>query len=248
MHAGRCKPDHHVARRNIAARQHIVASHRAHREAGKVVVAGLIHAGHFRGFTADQGATCFAASCGNTFDHLRSDRRIELAAGKVVQEEQRFGSLHHEIVDRHGDEIDPDRIVTRGFDRDFDLGSDAVGRGDQDCIAEAGSLEIEQAAEAADLGIRAGSRGSAHQRLDQFHHAVTGIDIDAGGRVARLFHGPTNRQISLPAGGGGLLGGSYVGIAGCASVRSSYIVGAQDGVSRSGVFRFRRVDSRGERF
>ena len=46
-----------------------------------------------------------------------------------------------------------------------------------------GALEVEQAAEAADLGVRARPRGRAHQRLDQLHHPVAGIDIDAGMRV-----------------------------------------------------------------
>ncbi len=46
----------------------------------------------------------------------------------------------------------------RGFDRDFDFGADAVGRGDQDRVGEARGLEVEQAAEAADLGIGAGAR------------------------------------------------------------------------------------------
>ena len=45
---------------------------------------------------------------------------------------------------------------------------------------KARALEVEQAAEAADLGVRARPRGGAHQRLDQLHHAVAGIDIDAG--------------------------------------------------------------------
>ena len=43
-----------------------------------------------------------------------------------------------------------------------------------------GALEVEQPAEAADLGIGARPRGRAHQRLDQLHHAVAGIDVDAG--------------------------------------------------------------------
>ena len=68
-----------------------------------------------------------------------------------------------------------------------------------------GSLEIEQAAKAADLGIGAGARRSAHQRLDQFHHAVAGIDIDAGGRVACLIHEATNSD-QKPPGGEALLG------------------------------------------
>ena len=67
-----------------------------------------------------------------------------------------------------------------GFDRDLDLGADAVGGGDQDRILEAGALEVEQSAEAADLGVRARPRRGPHQRLDQLHHAVAGVDIDAG--------------------------------------------------------------------
>lgn len=47
----------------------------------------------------------------------------------VVEEEQRFGALHHEVVDRHGDEIDPDAVVDAGLDGDLDLGADAICRG-----------------------------------------------------------------------------------------------------------------------
>jgi hypothetical protein len=66
-----------------------------------------------------------------------------------------------------------------GLDRDLDLGADAVVGGDQHRILEAGALEIEQSAEAADFGVGTGARRRFHQRLDQFHHAVAGVDIDA---------------------------------------------------------------------
>ena len=66
-----------------------------------------------------------------------------------------------------------------GLDRDLDLGADAVGGGDQDRVLEAGRLEVEQAAEAADLGVGAGPRGGAHHRLDQIDQPVARVDIDA---------------------------------------------------------------------
>ena len=42
-----------------------------------------------------------------------------------------------------------------GLDRDLDLGADAVGGRDQHRVLEARRLQIEQAAETADLGIGA---------------------------------------------------------------------------------------------
>ena len=108
---------------------------------------------------------------------------IELAGGEVVEEEQRLRALHDEIVDRHGDEVDADGVVQAGLDRDLDLGADAVVGGDQHRVLEARALEVEQAAEAADLGVGARPRGRLHQRLDQLHHAVAGVDIDAGLRI-----------------------------------------------------------------
>jgi hypothetical protein len=104
---------------------------------------------------------------------------VELAAGEVVEEEQRLGALHHEVIDRHRHEIDADPGMQPGLDRDLHLGPDAIGGGDQHRVLEARRLEVEQAAEAADLGIRAGTRGRAHHGLDQIDQTVSGIDIDA---------------------------------------------------------------------
>ena len=66
-----------------------------------------------------------------------------------------------------------------GFDRDLDLGADAVGGRDQDGILKACRLEVEQPAKTADLGIGAGPGGGAHHRLDEVDQAVARIDIDA---------------------------------------------------------------------
>ena len=63
--------------------------------------------------------------------------RIELAAGKIIEKEQRLGALDDEIVDAHGDEVDADRVVNAGLDGDLDLGADAVIGGDEDRIDEA---------------------------------------------------------------------------------------------------------------
>src|SRR5205814_1132308 len=108
-------------------------------------------------------------------------------------------------------------IVSRGFDRDLDFGADAVGRGNQNWIREAGSFEIEKPAETADFGTGAGPRGRAHQRLDQFHQAVASIDVDTSARVACISHEITNADGRALLDTLAFARASYVGIAGCAS-------------------------------
>ncbi len=48
-------------------------------------------------------------------------------------------------------------------------------------------LQVEQAAEAADLGIGADAARGAHQRLDGVDHGVAGIDVDAGIGIGQGF-------------------------------------------------------------
>ena len=184
MHARRGKADHRIAGGDVRARQQRAALGRADRKAAEIVIAVLVEAGHLGGLAADQRAAGFAAAFGDAGDDRGRRLRIELAAGEVVEEEQRLGALHHEVVDRHRHEVDADAAMQAGLDRDLDLGADAVGGGDQHRILEARRLEVEQAAEAADFGIRAGARGGADHRLDEIDQAIAGVDIDARIRVS----------------------------------------------------------------
>ena len=184
VHARRGETDHRVAGGDVAARQQRAAFGRADRKARQIVVAVLVEPGHFRGLAADQGAAGFPATLGDAGHDRGGGLGIELAAGEIVQKEQRFGALHHEVVDRHRHQVDADAAMQAGFDRDLDLGADAVGGRHQDRIPEAGGLEVEQSAEPANFGVGAGAGGGAHHRLDQIDQAIAGIDIDARIRVS----------------------------------------------------------------
>ena len=135
-------------------------SARAHGKAGEVVVLAVIHARHFGRLAADQRAAGLAAAFGDAADDRGALVGIELAGGEIVEEEQRLGALHDDVVDAHGDEVDADRVVLAGIDGDLQLGADAVIGRDQHRIGEAGGLEVEQAAEAADLAVGARPRAS----------------------------------------------------------------------------------------
>ncbi len=167
------------------------------RKAREVVIAVLVEARHFGGLAADQGAAGFPAALGDAGHDGRSRFRIELAAGKIVEEEQRFRALHHEVVDRHRHQVDADAAMQAGLDRDLDLGADAVGRRHQHRVLETRRLEVEQAAESADFGVRARPGGGADHRLDEIDQAVARIDIDARIRVSEPVFAVDHAQIPV---------------------------------------------------
>ena len=102
-----------------------------------------------------------ATAFGDTCNHLARLLDVELAAGEVVQEKQRFGPLDNEIVHRHGDEIDADRVVLSRIDGHLELGPDPVTGCHQNGITETACREIEQAAESPQHGITPGTPGRA---------------------------------------------------------------------------------------
>ena len=71
-----------------------------------------------RHLATEQGAARLAATLGDPRDEVVDDLGNELADRDVVEEEERIGALHRDVVDRAGDEVDPDGVVTPGQARD----------------------------------------------------------------------------------------------------------------------------------
>ena len=174
------EPQHHITRDDRAAVDRLSALDRAHGEAREIVVARRIEPRHLRRLAADEGAADLAARPGDAGDDALGLRHFEPAGGEIIEEEERLGALHDEVVDAHGDEIDPDLVVPAGLDRDLELGADAVGRRDQDRILVAGRLQVEERAETAQSCLGPGARRRPRQRLQRLDKRVPGIDIDAG--------------------------------------------------------------------
>ncbi len=105
---------------------------------------------------------------------------VELAGGEIVEEEQRLCALYNEVVDAHGDEVDADRIVAHPASMAiFSLVPTPSLAATRTGSLKARGLEVEQAAEAADLAIGAGAARRADGRLDLLDKQIAGIDIDA---------------------------------------------------------------------
>src|SRR5690242_13848674 len=152
----------------------------ADNEPRKIILAVGKIAGMFGGFSANQRTTGRAATCGDPAHHRFGNFDVELATDKIIQKKKRRRSLGQNIVDPHRHEIDSHRVMNPSHECNLEFGPDAVSGGNQDRIAMAGRLEIEQRAEAADTGQYAGRSRFFSDGCNAAHQRVTGFDTDAG--------------------------------------------------------------------
>ena len=108
---------------------------------------------------------------------------VELSARIVVEEEKRLRALHDDVVHAHRDKVLADAAQQAGFDGDLELGADAVGRGDENRILEPRGFQIEQPAEAAQIGVRTGPARRFRCGRDARNEFLAGVDIDTGSLV-----------------------------------------------------------------
>ena len=163
VRAARGDADQRVTDHELAARQHLALFDDTDQGAGDVERAGSVDAGHLGGLAAEQRAAGRLARFGHPGDDFCDLRRIELAGGHVVEEEQRPSTLHQHVVDAVVDDVGTDAAVPAEACRKLDLGADAVGGGDQHrLVHRLDGLAAEGAAEAPDAG--AARRGHAFAR------------------------------------------------------------------------------------
>lgn len=154
----------------------------------------MVHARHLGRLSTDQRTPSTQTPLGDTLDDVGGDGHIQLAARKVVEEVERLGTLDDQVVDAHRDEIDTDGIVLAAIQRDPELGSDTIRSGDQDGIPEAGALQVERAAESADLAVRSGATGRLDDGFDGVDEGVAVVDRDTGRGVGKARGGRSRAE------------------------------------------------------
>ena len=138
VQTGRRQADQHIARHDASGHRSMrLAIDDADDEAGDVVFAVGVEAGHLRGLAADQRAAVLAAAARDAGDDLLGDVGRQPAGRQVVEEEQRPRALHEDVVDAVVDEIGADRVVPAGHERDLQLRADAVRARHEHRLAEA---------------------------------------------------------------------------------------------------------------
>jgi hypothetical protein len=179
MRAARGKPQQRVARHDGLAVDDALLFHHADAEARQVVLALRVHARHFRGLAADQRAAGLLAAFGDAADHLRRHAPVELAAGEIVEEKQRLGALHENVVHAHRHQVDADGVVAAEHEGELELGAHAIGAGNQDGLPVL-LRDRAQRAETPEPGQHLGAHRALGERLDGFDQRVAGVDVHAG--------------------------------------------------------------------
>ena len=180
MKSARCESYQHVAGAHARRLGNSRALDNSHREAGQVVLAGLVESAQLRSLAADQAHARLITSARDTFDDVERDFLFELARPDVIEKEQRPRRVADDVVDAHRNAVDADGVVTPGLEREHQLGADAVRARDQHRRAHlAGAVQPDQRAEAADAAdhVRAGCR--LRDRAEQRNQALLQRDIDA---------------------------------------------------------------------
>src|SRR3954465_8603314 len=131
MSAAARQAEYRVSWSNVFAIDNLCLLHGSDCESRKIIFSWWIHARHFGGLASNESTPCLLATCGNALDDLRGDCNIKFPAGEVVQKEQRFRTLHENIIYAHGDQIDADRIMPVQLECQFQLRAHAVGAGHQ---------------------------------------------------------------------------------------------------------------------
>jgi len=111
---------------------------------------------------------------------LLDDGGIEFAGSEVVQEEERSGPLHCDVVDAVIHQIAADGVVDAEVKCQFELGADAVGGADKDGFSPLFEVELKERSEATDAAQNAAGEGSLGKVLDTVFGSISRGDIDTG--------------------------------------------------------------------
>jgi hypothetical protein len=185
VRAARGETDEHVACRRTRAVDDRVLLDETDAEAGEIVIVARVHAGHLGRFAADERTARLHAAFDDALDDTFRRGDAELACGVVIEKEQGLGALDDDVVRAHRDQVDADRVVAPGFDRQPELGADAVGSGHHDRTPIALERHLDEGTEAADAGEHLGPARTRDRRFDALDELVSGVDIDARIAICR---------------------------------------------------------------
>jgi len=181
--------DQHAVLVDTGSVDQLIALDRTNRKARQIVLACAVHSRHFSGLAADQRTSRPSAALGDSGNNGRCGVYVQLAAGEIVEKEQRFCAADQNVVDAHGHEVNADAVVDASLAGQQKLGPHAVGTRHQHRVTVA-LAELEQTAKSAETGHHFRPRGRSDQRFNPFNQRIACVNIHTGIPIAeRSFAG-----------------------------------------------------------
>ena len=193
MQSRRSDADQRVAEPRGFAIDDPLTTDDAHREARQVVLPGSVEPRELGRFTSEQSALGLTTPLRDAFHDRLALVHIELRCRKVVQEEQRLGADSDDVVDAHRDQVDADRVVTLELEGQLQLGSYAVGSGDQDRVLDVARYRA-QAGKSAKGTEHVLRTSRLRERLDPFDELFTRLDVHSGVTIGQPRHAAEARR------------------------------------------------------
>src|SRR6266849_5003341 len=170
--------DKNVSGSNIFTGNDLALIRHADNEAGKIVLASGIEAGHLRGFAADECAAVMPAGFSDAFHNLLRNLRLKRSGGQIVHEEQRRGALHGNVIHAVIHQIATHGVMDVHHESQLQLGAHAIHAGDHHGLAKFLLVHGEHAAKSADFTDHALGEGAVSKILDPLFGAVGPIDVN----------------------------------------------------------------------
>src|SRR5213075_1316486 len=98
MQAAGGKAEDQVTGPNSLAIEHFRLLHHSNDCAADIVFTFFVKSRHLGGLTTDQGAAILSAGPGETLNDFRKNARLKFAGAEVIEEEQRLGAKHCDII------------------------------------------------------------------------------------------------------------------------------------------------------
>ena len=115
--------------------------------------------------------------------------RLELARAEVIEEEERLGAEHGDVVDAMVDQVLADGVVPVHGKGDLELGADAIHAGDQHRLAVSlRTFSANRPPNPPTLPSTSGPMRRGQQLRQRGFDPVAQINIHAGAGVCFLFH------------------------------------------------------------
>jgi hypothetical protein len=134
-------------------------------KACQIIFALSIHAGHLGGLPPQERAFSKHAPIRDAADDRVRNVDVQVATGKVVEEEQWSRPTRDNVVHAHGNEVLPNRAVLTSGKGDLQFGPNAIGTANEQRLINVGR-DAAQTRKSTDVGNDFRNPGPESKRLD----------------------------------------------------------------------------------